>query len=686
MLKNTLLLILMLFSTALFAQKTRTTKRVLIFTKNALGAYRHESIEAGRTAVKAICEQNGIAVDTSENAELFNDATLKQYSALVLLSANQDIFDSEQEAALQRYIWSGGGFVGVHAASGVERNWLWFSQLLGGTFVWHTKQQHAIVKVIDKKHPSTKHMPKRWKHWDEWYYFGKPNPNLHVVAALDTTTFKSDRHTQDYPFSWYQEFEGGRSFYTAGGHNIADFSDQIFLKHILGGINYAIGKNEELNYDNVKKHISEIKLMTVDPGHFHAALVQKSMYPNVNPTVNVYSTENEDVKAHLARIEGYNKRTENPTKWQEDVYYGADFFEKMIKDKKGNAVVLSGNNRKKTEYITKSLDAGFHVLADKPMVINSNDFNKLKEAFLIANKNKKLLYDIMTERFEITTLLQRELSRDPSVFGKLEQGTPENPAITKESVHHFYKYVSGSVLTRPIWFMDTEQQGEGIVDVMTHLVDLVQWAAFPEQTLDYTKDIKINLAKRWTTDMSLNQFKTITKTNNFPDYLNKNVIKDSLLQIYCNGEINYQLKGVHAKTSVIWNYKAPEGTGDTHYSTMRGTKANLVIKQGAEESYKSTLYIEPVGNSANSAKYTEGVNDALKSIQIKYPEINFELIGQKYKVIIPEKYRENHEAHFARVTERFLNYLQTGNMPAWEVPNMLAKYYTTTTALEMAKK
>ncbi len=683
MLKNTLLLLLMLFTTALFAQKTRTTKRVLIFTKNALGAYRHASIEAGRTAVKAICEKNGIQIDTSENADLFNDNTLKQYSTIVFLSANQDIFNAEQEAAFQRYIWSGGGFVGVHAASGVERKWLWYSQLLGGTFVWHTPEQNAIVQIIDPNHPSTKHMPARWKHWDEWYYFGKPNPNVHVVAALDTTTFKSDRHTQNYPFAWYQEFEGGRSFYTAGGHNISDYSDDIFLKHILGGINYAIGNNYELNYENAKKRMPEIKLITVDPGHFHAALVQKTMYPNVNSTVNVYSTENEDVKAHLARIEGYNKRAENPTKWQEAVYYGADFFEKMIKDKKGNVVVLSGNNRKKTDYIIKSLEAGFNVLADKPMVINSNDFNKLKDAFLIANKNKKLLYDIMTERFEITTLLQRELSRDPSVFGTLEQGTPENPAITKESVHHFYKYVSGSVLTRPTWFMDTEQQGEGIVDVMTHLVDLVQWAAFPEQTLDYTTDIKINSAKRWTTDMSLNQFKTITKTNGFPDFLNKNVVKDSLLQIYCNGEINYQLKGVNAKTSVIWNYEAPKGTGDTHNSTMRGTKANLLIRQGAAEKYVSTLYIEPINNSTI---FTEGVQNALKNIQIKYPEIDFVLIGQKYKVVIPEKYREGHETHFARVTEQFLNYLQTDNMPVWEVPNMLAKYYTTTTALKITKK
>jgi type 1 glutamine amidotransferase/predicted dehydrogenase len=682
-LKKLFFLTLVLCATAAFAQKTRPTKRILIFTKNAIGAYRHESIEAGRTAIKTLCEKNGMAVDTSENADLFTDNTLKQYSAIVFLSANQDIFNAEQEAAFQRYIWSGGGFVGVHAASGVERTWPWYSQLLGGTFVWHTPQQHAIIKILDPKHPSTKHLPKRWKRWDEWYYFGKPNPNVHVVAALDTTTFKSDRHTQNYPFAWYQDFEGGRSFYTAGGHNIEDFKDDLFLKHVLGGIDYAIGKNEELNDENAKKRMPEIKLMTVDPGHFHAALVQKTMYPNVNTVVNVYSIENEDVKAHLARVDSYNKRAENPTHWQEDVYYGADFFDKMIKEKKGNVVVLSGNNQKKTDYITQSLDAGFNVLADKPMVINSADFEKLKAAFLVAKNNKKLLYDIMTERFEITTLLQRELSRDPSVFGTLEKGTPENPAITKESVHHFYKYVSGNVLTRPTWFMDTEQQGEGIVDVMTHLVDLVQWAAFPEQTLDYKTDIKLNSAKRWPTNMSLNQFKTITKTTAFPAFLSKNVVKDSILNIFCNGEINYQLKGVHAKTSVIWNYKAPDGTGDTHYSTMRGTKANLVIKQGVEEGYKSTLYIEPINNSTN---ITDGVQIALKRIQIKYPEIDFAPIGQKYKVVIPEKYREGHETHFARVTEQFLNYLQTGNMPGWEVPNMLAKYFTTTRALEMATK
>ena len=171
-------------------------------------------------------------------------------------------------------------------------------------------------------------------------------------------------------------------------------------------------------------------------------------------------------------------------------------FEKMIAEKKGNVVVLSGNNHKKSEYILRSLENGFNVFADKPMVIDSKGFEQLKQAFDIAAKNNLILYDIMTERFEITSILQKELSMIPEVFGTLEKGTVNDPAVVMESVHYFYKYVSGSVVVRPGWFMDASQQGEGIIDVMTHLVDLVQWECFPEQTLDYNKDIQVTAAKR----------------------------------------------------------------------------------------------------------------------------------------------------------------------------------------------
>jgi predicted dehydrogenase len=425
---------------------------------------------------------------------------------------------------------------------------------------------------------------------------------------------------------------------------------------------------------------SKVRLVTLDPGHFHAALVQKSTYTNVDSNVYVYAPGGNDLKWHLDRITGYNTRKENPTNWNEQIYTGHDFFEKMIAGKKGNVVVLSGNNQKKTDYILQSLQNGFNVLADKPMAINTRGFERLKQAFDTATKNRLLLYDIMTERFEINTVLQKELSMIPEIFGTLEKGTPENPAITKESVHHFYKYVSGNVLTRPAWFLDANQQGEGIVDVMTHLVDLVQWECFPEQVIDFTKDIQINTARRWPTDVTLSEFKAVTKSDSFPHFLKANTI-DTTLKIFCNGQINYTLKGVHAKTSVTWNYKAPEGTGDTHYSIMRGTKANLVIRQGKEENYKPTLYVE-LPPAFKSTDITRG----FKIIQTKYPGVELQITKSGYQVIIPEKYKENHEAHFARVTEKFLEYLQNKNMPAWEIPNMLAKYYTTTKALEIALK
>ena len=437
-----------------------------------------------------------------------------------------------------------------------------------------------------------------------------------------------------------------------------------------------------------EKANGEIHLITLDPGHFHAALVQKTALAGVDSVVHVYAPDGRivgpsDLQLHLDKIQGYNTRPDNPTHWKEEVYRGPDFLDKMLADKNGNVVVMAGNNRLKTDYIQKTVGAGFNVLADKPMVISASNFDKLKESFATAQKNKVLLYDIMTERYEITTMLQRAFSRLPDVFGTLEKGTPDKPAVTKESIHHFYKNVSGSVLTRPAWFMDVAQQGEGIVDVTTHLVDLVQWACFPEQTIDYQKDIRLTSARRWTTDMSLSQFKAITKQNAFPDYLKKDVVKDSILRVYSNGEINYQLRGVHAKVSVIWAYKAPEGAGDTHYSIMRGTKANLIIRQGAAQQYKPTLYIEAVPGNKQLETSLKAI---LPKIQQEFPGVEVKKAASGWEVIIPENYKEGHEAHFGRVAQKYLDYLKTGSLPAWEVPNMIAKYYTTTQALELAKK
>ena len=427
----------------------------------------------------------------------------------------------------------------------------------------------------------------------------------------------------------------------------------------------------------------KVKIMNLDPGHFHASLVQKTMYDGVDPVVHVYAPDGPEVSSYLNRIKDYNARDENPTSWEEKVYTGDDFLERMLDEKPGNVMVVSGNNAKKTEYILKTVQAGIHVLADKPMVITPENFPMLEKAFSTAKAQGVLLYDIMTERHEITTMLQKEVSQIPEVFGKLEAGTPGNPAITKESVHHFFKYVSGKPLVRPPWFFDVQQQGEGIVDVTTHLVDLVQWETFPGEVLK-KEDVEIISGRRWTTDLSPDMFEKVTGLDTYPDYLLKDT-DGELLKVYSNGEINYKLKGIHAKVSVIWNYQAPEGTGDTHFSIMRGTLCNLVIKQGQEEGYKPILYIEP-NDISDPGTFESKLEEAVhQNLSAKYPGIQLKkLDDSRWLLDIPDSYKVGHEAHFGQVTEHFIEYLRSGELPEWEIPNMIVKYYTTTEGMKKA--
>ncbi|MBM3401376.1 MAG: oxidoreductase [Bacteroidetes bacterium] len=425
----------------------------------------------------------------------------------------------------------------------------------------------------------------------------------------------------------------------------------------------------------------EIRLITLDPGHFHSALVQKSMYPEMDSVVHVYAPYGDEVKAHLNLVSAYNKRKEEPTRWNQKVYTGDDYLERMFKEKAGNVVVIAGNNKFKTNYIKQSVDSGLNVLADKPMAIDTDGFNTLVQAFEAAEKNKVLLYDIMTERFEINSILQKEFTHLPA-FGELDKGSPENPSVTKISVHYFFKNVSGKPLVRPAWFFDVKQQGEGITDITTHLVDLVQWECFPDQVIDYKKDIEIVSAKRWGTQLTAAQFEKVTLKKEFPAYL-KTDVKNGILNPYSNGEINYRIKGVHAKVSVTWDFQAPEGTGDTHFSVMRGTKASVIIKQGKDQNFKPVLYIEPKSGT-DMKEFEQEIMSDLKKINAKYPGVELQKNSRGWEVLIPEKYKVGHEDHFAQVAQKYFQYLREGRLPVWEVPNMIAKYYTTTKAREVA--
>lgn len=427
---------------------------------------------------------------------------------------------------------------------------------------------------------------------------------------------------------------------------------------------------------------SKVRIMVLAPGHFHAALLQKSMYPQVDSTVYVYAPKGPEVQAYLKLIDQYNTRAKDPTAWKEKEYLGPGYLDSMLREKPGNMVVIAGNNRMKTTYIQKSVDAGLNVLADKPMAINEADFDSLKEAFSESIAKKVFLYDIMTERYVITNVLLKDFSHFPDVFGELKQGTSEKPAISFSSKHYFFKQVSGQPLIRPDWYFDVAQQGEGLVDVTTHLVDLIQWECFPETIFNYREDIRMLSAKHWATRITPGEFREVTGENAYPDFLQKDV-HDSVLDVFANGVMNYTIKGIHARVSIEWGFEAPKGSDDTFYSMLAGTRANLVIRQGAEQGYQPVLYIEPADTKEDS-EWIRAMESRMDSLEKTYPGISLKKSALGWQVIIPDKYNLGHEQHFSLVIKQYLRYLKEGKMPEWEISGMLAKYYTTTQALSKA--
>ena len=431
--------------------------------------------------------------------------------------------------------------------------------------------------------------------------------------------------------------------------------------------------------------MSEVRLMTLDPGHFHAALIQKEMYPGVAPRVDVYAPEGWDLAEHLKRVAAFNKRTERPTRWDMQVHTSPDFFERMLRERPGNAVILSGKNRPKIHRIAKSVSAGLHVLADKPWILTAAELPKLDAVLAEADQKGVVAYDIMTERFEITTILQRALVNDAATFGEIVKGTAAEPGVYMESVHHLMKVVSGAPNIRPPWFFDTAEQGEGLNDIGTHLVDLVQWTLFPDKSLDYRSDIRVLAAQRWPTWIPEAEFRRVTGKDGFAPALSV-AVKDGKLEYYANTLVTYAVRGVHTALNVIWDWEAPPGGGDTHFAFYRGTRARVEIRQTAADKYLPELYVIPA-TPALKPQVLAAVKAKIAALAATYPGIGVEERGAEIHVTVPAALREGHEAHFAQVATNFLGYVRDRRtLPAWERPNMLAKYYVTTRGTELSRK
>jgi len=234
-----------LFSTSAFSQDEQF--RALLFTKTA--GWHHKSINAGVTAIEELADRHFFSVEWHEDATRINEENLKNFDVIIFLNTTGDILNATQQKAMEKFIQSGKGFVGIHSASDTEHDWEWYTQLVGRMFVIHPVIQTGQLTVLDPSFPGMERIPKRLWWTDEWYELGEEKiGDLQYLLTVDENTFdpnvdwgriKGTGMGEFHPIAWYHKFDGGRSFYTSLGHMPAKYSDPLFLEHLYGGIFWA---------------------------------------------------------------------------------------------------------------------------------------------------------------------------------------------------------------------------------------------------------------------------------------------------------------------------------------------------------------------------------------------------------------------------------------------------------------
>ena len=336
-----------------------------------------------------------------------------------------------------------------------------------------------------------------------------------------------------------------------------------------------------------------VRLVTLAPGHFHAALVQKQALRASDPHVHVYAPLDADLVAHLDRIARFNARSEQPTAWTVDVHAGPDWLDQFLAERLGNTVVIAGRNRPKIDLILTAVSAGYCVLADKPWIVDPADFPKLERVFAEADRNGVFAWDIMTERFEDTTRLQRELIRDAAVFGDPLPGTPDEPALELESVHYLSKQVAGVRLRRPAWWFDPAVAGEAMADVGTHLADLALWLLFPFEGIDYRTDVEVLAATRWPTRVGTDDFRQITGLPDVPAELGHLRAGDGLTY-WGNGSATVRIRDQVVRLTTRWGVRADGPDGDTHFARARGSRSTVMVRHEPALGSGQQVFVTPV--------------------------------------------------------------------------------------------
>ncbi|ETW97804.1 MAG: hypothetical protein ETSY1_21275 [Candidatus Entotheonella factor] len=419
--------------------------------------------------------------------------------------------------------------------------------------------------------------------------------------------------------------------------------------------------------------MTQYRLAFYEPGHFHAALTLRDANPRLANDIHVYASAGPERDAFTGLIAHFNARPEAPTQWQLHIHDGTDLQDRLIADGHADAVILAGQNHTKLETIDRFTQAGLHVLADKPWLTDSQQLPFVNR----ATTAPQLAMDIMTIRHSIIARLCHQIVDTPALFGGFDPGA--DPAVDIGSVHHLYKMVNGRPLRRPPWYYDIKVQGDGMVDVQSHMAEQAQWWVLGDAVGDFERDVMLDSARRWSTPVPPGLFQDSTGLNAYPEPVQPSV-QEGVLHYACNGEICYRLRGIRVRQTAEWRAREPEGGGDLYSVTLRGRHVNAIVRQGPETGYRAELHLEPVAG----VNLEPLLQSAISQWQDRFPGLAATPSDLGFQLIIPPGLDHGHESHFPLVLAAFLDHLDRGQWPESLRARIRLRYTLLAKARELA--
>jgi len=399
------------------------------------------------------------------------------------------------------------------------------------------------------------------------------------------------------------------------------------------------------------------RLQVLKPGHFHAALVFKDIDYRVQDEVDVVVNDSQDALPFIDLIDRFNQRDIQATSWKLTVHERDNLAFDAGVPLEDCVVVVSGRNSSKLATVAELVSQGYNVLVDKPLLINAEQIPLIDSVITGPGQ----VMELMTVRHQVLSRLCHAISNREAVFGNFVDDN--EPAITLSSTHHLCKMVDGEPLIRPDWYYDVTVQGNGLVDIQNHMVEQALWFVLNDDRINEDTEIRLDAARSWATPVPPDLFRQSTGLDEYPAELQQYVDTDGVLQLECNGEIDWRINGVRVRSRAEWKQIEPEDGGDIHKVTLRGTRCNVDAVQSPESDLFPWIDLTAENDDARS-KLSEALQQCCDEWgESLFPRIGFSELRSGFHMLIPRALDRGHESHFGLVREKFLDYLDGDGVP-----------------------